>query len=66
MIENIISLKEVSASKWHAQYRGNYGIYTIKIANGDETVKKLLDKYKTLYKNRRAMIEEFNKINYHR
>lgn len=35
-----------------------------KIANGDETVKKLLDKYKTLYKNRRAMIEEFNKINY--
>lgn len=34
MIENIISLKEVSTSKWHAQYRGNYGIYTIKTTMG--------------------------------
>src|SRR5690554_5342750 len=31
MVRNIINLKETSENNWHAKYRGNYGIYTIKI-----------------------------------
>ncbi len=31
MNKDIISLQEISAANWQAKYRGNYGIYTIKI-----------------------------------
>ena len=36
---NIINLQEISPNSWKAKYRGNYGIYTIKIkTDGKETV----------------------------
>jgi hypothetical protein len=36
---NIIDLQEVSHNVWKAKYRGNYGIYTIKVKkDGDKTV----------------------------
>jgi len=37
---NIIDLQEISPNVWNAKYRGNYGIYTIKIeTDGNKTVK---------------------------
>ena len=36
---NIIDLQEIAPNSWKAKYRGNYGIYTIKIKNdGKKTV----------------------------
>jgi len=36
---NIIDLQEVTPNVWKAKYRGNYGIYTIKVkSDGNETV----------------------------
>jgi hypothetical protein len=36
---NIIDLQEISPDLWKAKYRGNHGIYTIKIKiDGEKTV----------------------------
>jgi hypothetical protein len=33
-MSNIIDLRETSPNHWQAKYRGNYGVYTIKISTG--------------------------------
>jgi hypothetical protein len=36
---NIIDLQEIASNSWKAKYRGNYGIYTIKIkTDGNKTI----------------------------